>query len=269
MAMPKQKFTLRFVTFLLVNLWCKQMVIMAMEIIPVGVVLDLNSTVGEIAESCISMAVSDFYAVNDDFKTRLALFTRDSSRDVVAATSSVLDLMKNEQVHAIIGPQTSSQAKFVIELGGKAEVPIVSFSATSPTLSATRSKYFVRTAQDDSSQVKAIASIVQAYGWREIVPIYEDTEYGNGLVPFLLEAFQEIDTRVPYGSRIPLDFNDNQIMRELNKLKAMQKSIFLVHMSAFPRVQAVLACQGCRNDERRICMDRDRWIIRPLRSCRL
>uniref|UniRef100_A0A6N2M112 Receptor ligand binding region domain-containing protein n=1 Tax=Salix viminalis TaxID=40686 RepID=A0A6N2M112_SALVM len=178
------------------------------------------------------MAVSDFYAVNADFKTRLALFTRDSSRDVVAATSSVLDLMKNEQVHAIIGPLTSSQAKFVIELGGKAEVPIVSFSATSPTLSATRSKYFVRTAQDDSSQVKAIASIVQAYGWREIVPIYEDTEYGNGLVPFLLEAFQEIDTRVLYGSRIPLDFNDTQIMRELNKLKAMQKSIFLVHMSA-------------------------------------
>ncbi|KAB5514426.1 hypothetical protein DKX38_028332 [Salix brachista] len=64
------------------------MVIMAMEIVPVGVILDLNSTVGEIAESCISMAVSDFYAVNDDFKTRLALFTRDSSRDVVAATSS-------------------------------------------------------------------------------------------------------------------------------------------------------------------------------------
>ncbi|KAB5514430.1 hypothetical protein DKX38_028336 [Salix brachista] len=66
------------------------MVIMAKEIIPVGVVLDLNSTVGGIAESCISMAVSDFYAVNADFKTRLALFTRDSSRDVVAATTSVL-----------------------------------------------------------------------------------------------------------------------------------------------------------------------------------
>ncbi|KAJ6372430.1 hypothetical protein OIU76_026843 [Salix suchowensis] len=88
MAMPKKKFTLRFLTFLLVNLWCKQMVIMAKEIIPVGVVLHLNSTVGGIAYSCISMAVSDFYAVNDDFKTRLALFTRDSSMDVVAATSS-------------------------------------------------------------------------------------------------------------------------------------------------------------------------------------
>lgn len=232
MAIPKQKLTLPFFTLLLVNMWSKQMVIMAMEIIPIGAVLDLNSTVGEMAESCISMAVSDFYAVNADFKTRLALFTRDSSSDVVAATSSVLDLMKNEQVHAIIGPQKSSQAKFVIELGGKAEVPIVSFAATSPTLSATQSKYFVRTAQDDSSQVKAIASIVQAYGWREIVPIYEDTEYGNGLVPFLLDAFQEIDTRVPNRSRIPLYFNDTQIMRELDKLKAMQKSIFLVHMSA-------------------------------------
>jgi ionotropic glutamate receptor len=88
MAIPKQKFTLPFFTLLLVNLWSKQMVIMAMESIPIGVVLDLNSTVGEMAESCISMAVSDFYALNVDFKTRLALFTRDSSSDVVAATSS-------------------------------------------------------------------------------------------------------------------------------------------------------------------------------------
>jgi ionotropic glutamate receptor len=88
MAIPKQKFTLPFFTLLLVNLWSKQMTIMAMEIIPIGVVLDLNSTVGEMAESCMSMAVSDFYALNVDFKTRLALFTRDSSSDVVAATSS-------------------------------------------------------------------------------------------------------------------------------------------------------------------------------------
>ena len=55
------------------------------NVIRVGVVLDLNSTVGEMAESYISMAVSDFYAVNAKYQTRLTLFTRDSKDDVVGA----------------------------------------------------------------------------------------------------------------------------------------------------------------------------------------
>lgn len=45
------------------------------------------------------------------------------------------DLIKNVQVKAIIGPQTSSQAQFVMELGNKAHMPILSFSATSAFLS--------------------------------------------------------------------------------------------------------------------------------------
>jgi hypothetical protein len=56
------------------------------NVIRVGVVLDLNSTVGEMAESYISMAVSDFYVVNANYQTRLTLFTRDSKDDVVGAT---------------------------------------------------------------------------------------------------------------------------------------------------------------------------------------
>ena len=150
--------------------------------------------------------------------------------------------MKNEEVEAIIGPQRSSEAKFVIELGNKTQVPILSFSATSPALTPVQSNYFIRTpvqsnyfirtAQSDSSQVKAIASIVETYGWREIVLIYEGTEYGIALVPYLLNAFHAIGTRVPYESCIPSSSDDTEIMNELHKIKKMQESVFLVHMTA-------------------------------------
>lgn len=140
--------------------------------------------------------------------------------------------MKNEEVEAIIGPQRSSEAKFVIELGAKTHVPILSFSATSPALTPVQSNYFIRTAQSDSSQVKAIASIVETYGWREIVLIYEGTEYGVALVPYLLNAFHAIGTRVPYESCIPSASDDTEIMSELHKIKKMQESVFLVHMTA-------------------------------------
>uniref|UniRef100_A0A2N9IMB7 Glutamate receptor n=1 Tax=Fagus sylvatica TaxID=28930 RepID=A0A2N9IMB7_FAGSY len=202
------------------------------NVIRVGVVLDLNSTVGEMAESYLSMAVSDFYTVNANYQTRLTLFTRDSKDDVVGAACAALDLMKNEKVHVIIGPQRSAQAKFVANLGEKAQVPILSFSATSPFLSPNHNPFFIQTTQDDLGQVKAITSLVQAYGWREVIPIYEDTDYGNGLILYLKDAFQEVDVRFPYISLIHPSSKDSDILEELKKLKAMQSKIFLVHMTA-------------------------------------
>ncbi|KAG6644194.1 glutamate receptor 2.1-like [Carya illinoinensis] len=226
-----QKHLLSFVAFLLlVNLHIEHS--MGKEVVPVGVVLDLNSTVGGVAERCMSMALSDFYGVYDYYNTRIALLTRDSGKDVIAAASAALDLMKNEEVHAIIGPQSSAQAKFVIELGRKAQVPIISFSATSPSLSPAQNPFFIRTALDDSAEVKAIADIVTAYGWREIVLIYEDTDYGKGLIPYLMDAFEEIETRMPYRSAIPPLSNNSEIAKEIKKLNETNARIFLVHMTA-------------------------------------
>ncbi|KAK2632915.1 hypothetical protein EUGRSUZ_L00907 [Eucalyptus grandis] len=204
----------------------------AKEMIQVGLVFSMNSSVDKVVESCISMACSDFYDAHPDYHTRLSLLIRDPKDDVVDAASAVLDLMENEEVHAILGPKWSSQAKFVIDLGEKAQVPIISFSATSPSLSPTQSHYFVRTAYDDSSQVGALAAVVQAYGWREITLVYEDTEYGNGLVPYLVDAFQEVDARISYRSVIPLFTENIDIVKELNNLLTRQTRVFLVHMTA-------------------------------------
>ncbi|KAL7187160.1 hypothetical protein ACSBR1_037264 [Camellia fascicularis] len=197
----------------------------------VGVVLDMNKWVGKMGLSCITMALSDFYASHGHYRTRLLLNTRDSKNDVVGAAAAALDLLKNVEVQAIIGPETSMQADFVIDLGDKAQVPIISFSATSPSLSSIWSPYFVRAAQNDSSQVKAISAIVQAFGWREVVPIYVNNEFGKGIIPYLTDALQDINTRVPYRSVISPLATDDQIIEELYKLMTMQTRVFIVHMN--------------------------------------
>ncbi|KAL4653335.1 hypothetical protein ACB092_01G295300 [Castanea dentata] len=122
------------------------------------------------------------------------------------------------------------QAKFIINLGEKAQVPIVAFSATSPSLTSLQSLYFFQASQNSSSQVKAISAIIQAYGWREVVPIYIDNEYGQGMIPFLIDALQEVDARVPYRSVIPPLASDDQIGEELYKLMTMQTRVFIMHM---------------------------------------
>ncbi|KAF8400401.1 hypothetical protein HHK36_013699 [Tetracentron sinense] len=237
LEMVKSPYLLVYLIFLSVSFWAETAIVQNPSVesnamVDIGVVLDLSSKVGEMGEMCVSMALSDFYAAHANYKTRLVLHVRDSQGDVVGAASAALEFLKNVKVQAIIGPQRSAEAKFVTHLGRKAHVPILSFSATSPSLSPKHSPYFVRTTLDDSSQVKAIAAIVEAFGWREVVPIYEDTDFGNGMIPYLIDVFQGIDTRVPYRSVIPPSASDLQILEELNKLATMQTRVFVVHMRA-------------------------------------
>lgn len=55
-----------------------------------GVILDMKSTVGSMANRTISMALSDFYSRNSHYRTRLNLLTRDSQNDVVLAAFQVI-----------------------------------------------------------------------------------------------------------------------------------------------------------------------------------
>ncbi|VVA11672.1 PREDICTED: glutamate receptor [Prunus dulcis] len=197
----------------------------------VGVVLDdLNSRSGKIWLSCIKMALSDFYASHANYKTRLVLNTGDSKQNVVGAAKAAVDLIKNAKVQAILGPVTSMQAGFLINLGDQVHVPIISFSATSPSLNSLRSSYFFQFAQNDSSQVKALSAIVKDFGWRQVVPVYIDNEFGEGVIPFLTDALEEVDARVPYRSAISPSATDGQILEELYKLMTMQTRVFIVHM---------------------------------------
>ncbi|KAL5697904.1 hypothetical protein ACHQM5_029006 [Ranunculus cassubicifolius] len=199
--------------------------------IDVGVILDMDSWVGKVSNSCMEMAISDFYATYPDYKTRLVLHTRNSKSDVIGAAFAAVDLVSNEKVKVIIGPQKSDQTEFIVDLGDKLQVPIISFSATIPSIYS-RSDYFIRTTPDDHTQVKAIASIAQAFRWRKVILLHEDTDYGNRLVPHLINAFQETNTRISYRNAISPVATDDQIMVELHKLVLMQTSVFIVHMSS-------------------------------------
>ncbi|KAJ0965672.1 hypothetical protein J5N97_026810 [Dioscorea zingiberensis] len=198
----------------------------------VGVVLDTATLVGKIGKTSMSMAVDEFYESHKNYSTRLVLHTRDSKNDVVEAASEVMELLNNERVQAIIGPQKSSQAMFISNLGNKAKVPIISFSATSPALSFTTTPYFLRATLNDSAQLAAVSSMTKLFGWRQVVPVYEDTDYGRDIVPYLVDVLEKIDAKIPYRSVIPLSVTDDQIKEELYKLMTMQTRVFLVHMSA-------------------------------------
>uniref|UniRef100_A0A0A0KG62 Receptor ligand binding region domain-containing protein n=1 Tax=Cucumis sativus TaxID=3659 RepID=A0A0A0KG62_CUCSA len=122
------------------------------------------------------------------------------------------------------------QASFLIDVGDKAQVSIISFSATRPSLTSHRGSYFFRITQADSFQGKAIAAIVKAFKWRKIVSIYVDNEFGDGIIPFLVDALQEVDANVSYQSVISLTATNDEIELKLSNLMNMQTRVFVVHM---------------------------------------
>lgn len=198
----------------------------------VGVILDLGSLVGKVARTSVSLAVKDFYAACQNCSRKLVLHVRDSAGNDVQAASAAIELLENYKVQAIIGPQKSSEAAFISELGNTARVPIVSFTATSPSTTSDVMPYFVRATLNSSVQVDSIASLIKAYGWREVVPVYDDTDYGRGILPHLIDALQQIDARIPYRSVISMAATSENIIQELYKLRTMQTRVFIVHMSS-------------------------------------
>ncbi|ESR66690.1 hypothetical protein CICLE_v10007399mg [Citrus x clementina] len=197
----------------------------------IGAIFDTDNTLdGVIAEISMNLAISDFYALHPNYQTRLHLRVT-TAKDLVDTAGAAVDLLENFQVDAIIGPQISAAAPFLVELGEKSQVPIISFFEASPTLSLIESPYFIRVAENDSVQVKAISAVLQKFNWHEVVLVYEDTDYGTGFISYLVDALQETNIRVAHMSAIPKSAEDFQISKALLKLMTMQTRVFIVYMN--------------------------------------
>ncbi|KAH0662654.1 hypothetical protein KY284_027585 [Solanum tuberosum] len=197
--------------------------------VDVGIILDLETEVGKVMHISILLALVDYHANTNRGAIRIVPHIRDSKKDNVEAASAAIYLLKDVQVQAIFGPQMSTQTDFVIDLGNRVKVPIIS-PATSPLLTVKENPFFIRGALPSSSQTKAIAAIVKNYNWREVVVIYEESPYGTGILPYLTDALLEINTLVSYRSGISPSAIDDQILRELYKLNTMQTRVFIVHL---------------------------------------
>ncbi|XP_059626898.1 glutamate receptor 2.3-like [Cornus florida] len=193
--------------------------------IQVGVILDMGSLVGKVVNSCISMAISDFYALNTHYTTRILLHIRDSKGEPLRALSAALDLLENMKVQAIIGPGTSPEAMLLAALGDKAKVPILSFSRTPPT----EYPYLVQLLQDQTLEFYGVASVVESFQWTNVILIYEEGE----IISNLADSFQEKNIRIAYRSAISPSATDEQILVELHNITSSStpQTTFVVHVS--------------------------------------
>eukprot|EP00253_Pinus_taeda_P033447 PITA_33447 len=202
------------------------------SVVNIGVLLNYNSWVGKVAKTALEIAQ---YDINNDTQllngSRLVLLFRDTLGDAIQGASAALDLLEKEVV-AIIGPQASDVAEFILHLGDAAQVPIVSFSVTSPLLSNHRFPYFVRMAHSDALQMQPVAALVQAYGWRRVTVIYSDDEFVTGAVASLSDSLRDVGSELEYRTVIPLSADHIVIEKELDELKTKESRVFVAYMQS-------------------------------------
>ncbi|KAL7584331.1 hypothetical protein Lser_V15G42039 [Lactuca serriola] len=187
--------------------------------VQVGVILDMESGVGKVIYRCISMAISDFYTANPHYTTRIAFTTRDTKGEPLRALSAALDLLENTKVQAIIDPKST-----VLEY--KANIPILSLSTTP---FSNRNPNLLGIAQDETSQFKGIAAMVELFKAKNVIVICEDTANGREMATYMAREFQEKHIHVTYTSLISTSDSNQQVREELHKLQTMQDTVFIVH----------------------------------------
>ncbi|CAI9786502.1 unnamed protein product [Fraxinus pennsylvanica] len=169
-------------------------------VVNVGAIITLDSIIGRVAKIAIEEAVKDVNGNSSVLHgTKLSVTIYNSNCSGFLGMVGALRYMETDAI-AIIGPQSSVVAHNIL------------------------------TTQSDLYQMTAIAEIVDYYGWREVVVIFLDDDYGRNGVSALDDALAARRCRVSYKEGIPPgDVSRSGIMDILVKIAMMKSRVIVLH----------------------------------------
>ncbi|XP_062152265.1 glutamate receptor 3.7 [Alnus glutinosa] len=212
-------------------------------VVNIGAVFTFNSVIGRVARVAMEAAVSD---VNADPRilneTKLNLIQKEANCSAFLGSIGAFQVLEKGVV-AIIGPQSSAIARMISEIANGLEVPLISYAATDPTLSALQFPFFLRTAQSDSYQMAAMADLIDFYEWKEVIAIFVDDDYGRNGISALDDELDKKKLKIAYRLALPIQFDLNNITDILNKSKSLSPRVYVVHVDPDPKLRIFTIAQ--------------------------
>ncbi|TYH62225.1 hypothetical protein ES332_D07G104900v1 [Gossypium tomentosum] len=186
------------------------------EEVGVGLIVDMGSREGKVIHGRVSMAISNFNSFGRDNQMRIVLHTRDSKGDPLLALSSAFNLGENNKVKVIFSAQKLTlEAKSLAEFGNNTKIPVIPISAP----------YLIQVPLHNHAEVKGIIAFAELHEWEKVILIYEDHNDNHWS-----DFFEEKKFQVAYKSSVAASSKDEYIIEELHRLKAMETSVFVVHV---------------------------------------
>ncbi|KAK6242527.1 Ionotropic glutamate receptor [Theobroma cacao] len=231
---------LGFVSLFVLMVWVCQSCLVGCEkpaVVNIGAIFTFNSVIGRAAKPAMEAAVADINANPTILNgTRLNLFMEDANCSVFLGSTEAFQVIEKEVV-AIIGPQSSSIAHIISAIANGLQVPQVSYAATDPTLSALQFPFFLRTVQSDSNQMIAMADLIDFYGWKEVIAIYVDDDYGRNGISVLNNELDRRMAKAFYKLPLPAHFAQSDIISLLNNSKLLGPRVYVVHVNPDPQLR--------------------------------
>lgn len=119
----------------------------------------------------------------------------------------------------------------ISEIANGLQVPLLSYAATDPTLSALQFPYFLRTTESDSNQMSAMADLIVLYGWKEVIVVYTDDDYGRNGISYLDDELEKRMARITHKLRLSGHYTDEDIRDSLNRSKLFGPRVYVVHVN--------------------------------------
>lgn len=164
-------------------------------------------------------------------------------------------------VVAIIGPESSETANVVSGLAQGLQIPLVSFSATDPTLCSMEYPFVVQTTQNDRFQMDAIADIINYFGWREITAIYTDDSYGRNGIASLGDKLAENQCRITYKAPMSPEPNEDDIRGVLFRVISEESRVLVLHTNDYYGLKVLKVARSLQMLERGFVWIATNWLI--------
>ncbi|KAM7261008.1 hypothetical protein ACFE04_026483 [Oxalis oulophora] len=199
------------------------------NIVNIGALLSVSSDIGKVAKVAIEAAIRDINAdQNVLVGTKLQLAMHDVNYSGFLAITEALRFMQTDTV-AIIGPQSSETVHVISQVANELLVPLLSYSATDPTMSSLQYPFFIQTSHNDLYQMAAVADIVSFYEWREVIVIYSDDYHGRNGIAALGDKLAERRCKVSFKAALRPSATRAEITSLLIQVALTESRIFVVH----------------------------------------
>ncbi|KAK9164896.1 hypothetical protein Scep_000087 [Stephania cephalantha] len=200
-------------------------------LVNIGSIFTFDTINGKVAKIAMDAAVEDVNAdPNVLVGSKLVITPCDVNFSGFLGIIGALKFMETDTV-AIIGPQNSVMAHVLSHLANELQVPMLSFTATDPTLSALQYPFFVQTSPSDSFQMAAIAEMVSHYSWREVIAVFTDDDHGRNGIGALGDKLAERRCRISHKVPLPADpdIKRDEITDALIKVGLMESRVIVLH----------------------------------------
>lgn len=201
--------------------------------IKVGVMMAFtggSSSMGYGAMKGIQLAKKHFSADN------IEIVQMDSKCDPKATDEAIKSLIE-QRVAAIIGEGCSSASVKALPAANNAKIPMISPSASSPTLTIPND-YFFRVVPPDTFQGEFMAQAIYDKGIRTVAVFYTNEPYGSGMNKVFREKFEALGGKVVATAAGEPDVID--LTTQMRELKAVNpQAVFFAPNSVVSGTAAI------------------------------